>query len=215
VLRALDPTLDAQRIHFNLRDFIWNTPDHPPGTAHGIDEFDLDNRSGMTTKTKVTLKYLRECRGLNHFIGICFPFTDQIEGAVADERVRYRLDVGRKGEPKGWFVIMEMQERTYHRPKGKPKVVRTWVKVSKPIPFEENSGPLWDAYKVKKRGSLKNLKQLAYALDEAELAPEEDEASGSGEGLIRTEGLADFLGGLESKYRDRAGPRSDVRASNP
>jgi energy-coupling factor transporter ATP-binding protein EcfA2 len=216
VLRALDPTYNLERTHFKLRDFIWHSPDYGAGTAHGLDEFDLDNRSGMTRKTKVTLKYFRESRGLNHYVGICFPFLEQIEGAVADERIRYRVDVGKKGEVKGFFTVMEMQEFTVHRPRAKPRVIRKWVTVSKRFPFPKWEGPEWEAYKAKKRANLQALKNLALQLDRDEVAGEEDSAGGDGASpLIRSDGRDEFLGGLEAKYRDRAGPRADVRGAAP
>lgn len=190
ILRALDATFDVDRCLFGIRAFLRGVGGVPKGRAVLGDELELNSRLGMHGPNVAFVQYLTECRGRLHHIGVCYPHEDIFDRAVRDLRVRFRVHVPRRG----FFEVYDRQRYERRTRGGRVDVFYAWRKLTPGWSFEENSGPLWDAYGAKKDAHMVN--RGAQLMEEAEAR-----GGGGGSGLgFEPEDAAAFF---RAKHLDR------------
>lgn len=157
VMKALDEDFDVSHCHYLLPEFLADARGIGKYRSVVWDEADLDSRDAMTADTKETLKFLRECGGLNLHIGLCFPHESQLDKAIKNNRVRWNIHILQRG----LFVI---RKRVSFKRRG--TTVWDWKDIQQ-FRFQANKGPLWDAYKQKKQDHMEGL-DLALTEEEGE-----------------------------------------------
>lgn len=168
VMTALDPEFGADRAHFGIADFLSNV--RPPGghetyqqrkRSLGVgdwsvaaDELEADSRASMTTLNRRFNKFLREGRGLNLHIGICFPRAFRLDQAIFEDRVRYHIHVPKRGT----FKLKERRDVIERQPSGEERALVRWIDRGT-FPFHENpaTNPQWRLYKAKKADHMSTL----------------------------------------------------------
>lgn len=171
VMRALDDAFDSTRAHFGIASFLAHAPRTPRYGAVLADELEANKRRGMTTLTLDLLDFLKDCRGLNLHMGICFPHEDLFEGAILNFRVRWKVHVPQRG----LFILYERVERKYRNKSREEVTVYQWVERGR-WRFTKNAGALWAAYGEKKQEHMKNLGGRYRELLEAPTGVDRDRA---------------------------------------
>lgn len=153
ILRAIDPTFTVARVQFGIRNFLAAAPETPRYRAVLADELEANKRRGMSGATLDLLDFLKDCRGLNLHMAICFPHEDLFEGAILNFRVRWKIHVPRRG----LWILSERTSRQYRkRSTGELVTIYQWHERGR-WTFKENSGPLWDDYRAKKEAHMRSL----------------------------------------------------------
>lgn len=145
IAKALDPTFDTSRIHFEIRDTLDCARRLEPHKGRVVlaDELLMHRRHSARGETKEMLDFLQVCRGLNLNILLCFPHAGMLDRDVLDKRVSWRVDI----EQKGIANLSERHYETLYDYDGSEHYAVQWLpRNERPWKFQRNSGPLWEDY---------------------------------------------------------------------
>lgn len=165
--RALDPHLGVDQIHFGIAAFLSHAPPSEDevsyemrraklgaARAHRVqigDEMELSARRAMWGLSLDFQQFLKDCRGLNLDIIICFPDEEDFD-RVYGFRSRFKAVVPRRGS----LLVYERQERMRAKRGGQTEKFYVWNLVGK-YATKENRGALWSAYLAKKDMHMASL----------------------------------------------------------
>lgn len=197
VMRALDPSFGVDRAVFGIADFLATAPTVPRYHAVLADELEANNRRGMSQLSVDLLMFLKDCRGLNLHMGLCYPHEALFEGAILNHRVRWKVHVPRRG----LFVVSERTERKYRKKSGEEVSTFVWVERGR-WAFEENRGRLWGEYREKKDRHMLNL---GAKYREAQAA-----GGASATGGVDHGRAVDFFSRALGEYEERTGPGAAI-----
>lgn len=150
IMKALDEGFSIDQVCFGVQAFLACGASLPKKRARLADELLVNHRKGMHGDTIELLDHLQVCRGLNHFIGICFPHVDLFDKAILNYRIRWRIDIPRRG----LWTLSERTSHTYRTAKGEEVTVFNWREVGR-WTFRPNSGVFWEEYLAKKEAHMR------------------------------------------------------------
>lgn len=186
VLRELDPTFSAARVHFGARAFLANAASTPRGGAVLADEIELNKRRGMHGTTLDLMDFLKDCRALNLHIGFCFPHESLFDEGILNTRVRWKIHIPARGR----MVLSERVTREVSNREGGTDQIHRWVERGKWQGIAPNQGPLWSEYVQKKELHMLALGER-YAAEE----------QGLGGGVDVTEATVFFRNWVNEDHR--------------
>lgn len=166
VCKALDPDFNLSRLSFDIPGFLENATLCPRYGARAADEFLLNKRKAMHKDTVRVLDHLQICRGLNHHIAVCFPHAGLLDEAVLNTRVRWNVNVTRRG-------FFELRSRVAIEKKNGGVDYR-W-RIHGRFRFRENRGREWDAYLKAKREHTDAITERAAAESRGEDPDKDDD----------------------------------------
>lgn len=165
--RALDRNLSVDQVHFGIAAFLSNAPPDDDevtfdlraaklgrSRAHRVqvgDEMELSARRAMWGLSLDFQQFLKDCRGLNLDMIVCFPDEEDFDRIYAF-RTRFKVVVPRRGQ----MLVYERQERQRVKKGGVVEKFYIWQLVGK-YDTIENSGALWSAYRAKKDAHMASL----------------------------------------------------------
>lgn len=165
--RALDRHITVDQVHFGIANFLANAPPQDDevsyaarkaklgaARAHRVhvgDEMELSARKAMWGLSLDFQQFLKDCRGLNLDMIVCFPDEEDFDRIYAF-RTRFKAIVPRRG----LLLVYERQERVRIKRGGVTEKYHIWVLVGK-YDTQENAGLLWSAYNAKKDAHMASL----------------------------------------------------------
>lgn len=175
IAKLLDESFSLERIHFTIPSFLEAARAGQPYQCIAGDEFLINRRRSMTGNNMELVDFLQVCRALNLHLLICFPHAADMDRAVLDKRVRYRIDVPCQGTA----ILSQRFFKTIRDISGREEYIVIWKQVSPPWHFDRNTGVFWEEYLAKKMNAARQREAEAKGQSVEEMDFEEAPIKGN------------------------------------